>query len=124
MTKWTKVKPTRGGYGTPARSQFAVQRPISSGGAASFIIPEQWAALGSKASVYSDGNGKLAFSIGDTGEYVVGKSGPQSRAKKVTIPSAFTPRLPYGTTDCRVEFDGSLIVLDLSQFGDRSLAAE
>lgn len=115
MTKWTKVKPTSNIKGRAARSCFGVQRNRSGSKVASLIVPAN-VPTGERASVYSDGNGRLAFSTKDTGEYKVGNTAKGAKARKITIPGQYADLIPYGTRDAEVTFDGDMMVLDLSQF--------
>lgn len=120
---WTKVKPNQGRHsiGRESRTSFAVQRSPSSS-TASLLIPARAYAEQTRCSVYANGN-KLAFLLGGRGEYAVTRTGPGSKARKVTIPAIFAALIPYGTTDISHEMDGDMIVIDLSRFAVR-VAAE
>lgn len=114
---WTKVKPNRGNPNLKPNNKrvtFAVMRNRSHAKPAFLIIPEGMAP-GPRASVYHDGD-RLAFAFGQRGDYKVGAAGA-GKAFKVTIPSQFADRIPYGTTDVTPTRDGDMLVLDLSAIG-------
>lgn len=113
---WTKVEKTRRGLGAgmAPRTSFAVRRGRTGHQAATFIIPEG-EVHGSRASIYSDGNGKLAFRISDKGDFSAFK-GKNQRVAQVSIPARMASRIPFGTHDAEVTRDGDMLVLDLTQF--------
>lgn len=115
---WTKIKKyeDRQLAGKAARTTPAVQRPRSGSGTASLILPQQYV-TGDKATFYSDGNGKLAVHIDARGDYSLHTANAGSKTLKVTIPSRYRERIPYGTTDVDLSMDGDMWVLDLNSIG-------
>ena len=111
---WKKIKPVRPSP-MPRRATPAVNRARTGDQAASLILPGDMVHA-DHATIYCDGNGKLAFAIGDRGEYKV-KARGTSRTRCVTIPNTYADRIPYGTTDVSLSRDGDMLVLDLNQIG-------
>jgi hypothetical protein len=91
---------------------FAVQRNRS-GGVASLVIPF-WAHKGAqRCFIYEDGN-RLAFALGERGDYLVNTPASGARSRSVVIPAKFAKSLPYGTHDISYSMDGDMIVIDLA----------
>lgn len=119
---WKKVTPRRGSglNGREPRKTFAVMRTRTNG-VASLVIPG-WAHNGeTRCDIYNDGT-RLAFAMGIRGQYAVIETGPNSKARKVTIPAQFAENVPYGTTDVSYTTDGDMIVVDLAQLKFRTAA--
>lgn len=116
MTKWTKIKPKNTINGRAPRTTPGVARSRSGSRAAKVILPPNYV-FGERADVYSDGNGKLAFSMGERGAYVVAKSNNSRLARTIIIPSGYAHLIPYGTMDCELTRDGDMWVLDTSTLG-------
>ncbi len=110
---WKKVEKKRLGRAKPARTSFAVSRGRSGHQAASLVIPAD-AVSGPRANIYSDGNGKLAFHMGESGSFAVSITGPKARSRKIAIPSTHAHRIPFGTTEVSMQREGDMWVLDLS----------
>jgi hypothetical protein len=110
---WTKVKKPTSLTGKEPRATFAVVRNRSGHRGAMLLIPAR-AKSGDKATIYSDGNGKLAFAFGDKGDYSVFRRGPTATSYAVTIPSQHQDRIPFGVTEVSLAKDGDMLVLDLS----------
>jgi hypothetical protein len=106
---WTKVTPSRASK--PKRASFGVSRGRSGFQAATLIIPTT-ATVGPRASIYSDGNGKIAFAFGDKGEL---KVSVQKSSRKIAIPKQLSHLIPFGTRDVNMTDDGGMLVLDTAQ---------
>jgi hypothetical protein len=111
---WTKLSKETSLSGREPRTKPAVSRTRTGGKAATLILPKSYV-NGPRANVYSDGNGKLAFALGEKGEFAVWTNGGKTSTSKVTIPTRFADRIPYGVTDVSLTIDGDMLVLDLSQ---------
>lgn len=117
MPAWTKVKPVKTITGRDPRKTFGVRRNRSGSRSAALLLPSHIEVPeNARASVYSDGNGRIAFAVGASGEYKVIRAKGAEKSSKLTIPSQYAERIPYGTRDAEVTFDGDMMVLDLSQF--------
>lgn len=113
---WTKVKKNAGNPGNPgggAKSGFRVHRQRTHQRGAILLVPEG-KTTGMRATVYSDGNGKLAFSFGDQGDFAVFRPSKSAKSHAVTIPATHNSRIPFGTTDVTLTQDGDMWVLDLN----------
>ena len=109
---WNKISPMRGLAGPAKRTSFGVFRNKAGHQAAALIIPET-AATAPRASIYSDGNGKIAFSFGEKGDLkVCGTKG----ARRVSIPKQLSHLIPFGTRDADLTDEGGMLVLDTKQF--------
>lgn len=114
MSKWTKLVSGKH-CGRSRRDTFAVRRNGAGSRIAYLVIPAKYHA-GAAASIYTDGNGKLAFEFGETGEYVVRKPSGAASISLTVIPSEFAEHIPFGTTEANVVRDGDMLILDLKQF--------
>lgn len=113
---WSKIeKPKTFNGMRPLRESPAVYRGAKSG--AAFLVVPQGVTDAKSADIYTDGNGKLAFKLGDKGAYTVNRVSKASKATRITIPKQYAGRVPYGTTACTLSQDGGMLVLDLNQFG-------
>ena len=111
---WKRIKPQGG---AAKRTKFGVVRANTGNQAASIIIPEGEATL-SRASVYSDGNGKLGLRLHNKGDRVVYKSGGASAAaSRVSIPASLAHLIPFGTRDVEVSREDGMIVIDTAKLG-------
>lgn len=110
---WKKVKKERNSFGRAKRETPAVRRGRTGARGAQLIIPEHMIS-GERASVYSDGNGKLAFVMGDTGEFKVFATTTNGAARSIAIPKPWAERIPFGTHDVSLAKDGDMLVLDLN----------
>jgi len=115
MAKWTKVENKRGirKRATPATSKLRSRPNV-----AVLILPHHMA-TGSRADIYSDGNGSLAFSFGETGKYAVSSLSGRAATRRISIPTKYSADIPIGTTDAVLTSDGDMLVLDMSQFSDK-----
>lgn len=111
MTQWTKVA-VRGRR--EPRASPAVSRNRTGARVATMILPGSMGPFPNRADLYSDGNGKLAFALGDEGAASVRMSG---RTARITIPAQFADRIPYGTKDVSLVRDGDMFVLNLNALG-------
>jgi len=118
MAKWTKVENKRGirKRATPATSKLRSRPNV-----AALILPHHMATV-SRADIYSDGNGSLAFSLGETGEYAAVKASNDARAVRISIPAKYSASIPFGMNDVVLTSDGDMLVLDLSQFTETTPA--
>lgn len=116
---WKKVKKTRVA-GRDRRTAFGVRRN-KTGVKSAFLLMPMGTTDKRAATIYADDKGNLAFEFADRGEFKVGKSGA---TQTVTIPLQFASSIPYGTRDCVVMWDAGLLVLDLTQFQLKAVAAE
>ena len=113
---WKKIKRTYNLKGRDARSTFAVTRPPSGHRNAALLVPAVHA-VSPRADIFSDGNGRLAFSFTPHGTYAVSGAGTSpGGARRITIPADYAERVPYGTTEAQIVEDGGMLVLDLRQF--------
>jgi len=76
-------------------------------------------ATAKRADIFSDGNGRLAFSFATDGGYSVITPAKSSLCSHITIPAKFADRIPFGVTDVVLTRDGDLLVLDLAQLDSR-----
>jgi hypothetical protein len=116
---WKKVQRQRATGGAP-RTKFGVRRN-KTGIKSAFLILPKGTTDKTSVSIYSDGQGKIALSFSDVGEFKVGKSGS---TQLITIPHQFSALVPYGTRDCAVMWDDAMLVVDLTQFQPKAVAAE
>lgn len=116
---WTRITSNKGKpVGRAKRTAFGVARGRTGFQSAKLIIPEG-ATAAPRASVYSDGNGKIAFSFGDKGDLKV--SGQTTRS--VSIPKQLAHMIPFGTRDVSLTEDGGMLILDTKQFAPADVAA-
>jgi hypothetical protein len=109
---WTRVTSLKSVNGRrPKRDGYGVRRARTSTQTAHLIIPEG-ATTASHATVYSDGNGKIAFSFGDKGDFRMGGK----TTRHVTIPKQLSHMIPFGTRDVALIADGGMLILDTKQF--------
>lgn len=112
---WTRVKVTRGGRVAPKRTTFGVSRLRTGTQSATLLIPSD-AVRGEFVSVYTDGNGKIAFAFGDKGDRRIYRPNKASHLRAATIPLHLASLIPFGTRDAAVYTDGDMLVLDTAQF--------
>lgn len=116
---WTKITNSRGmGIARASRDVPAVMRGRTGAKAAYLVMPSHLVSA-ARANIYSDGNGKLAYSFDDRGEYKVNLFSRNSKSVKLSVPYNLSDRIPYGTTDAVLTRDSDMWVLDLSQFDGR-----
>lgn len=120
MNNWTMIEKKTGFTGRKSRTTPAVSKPKR--GTCVLLVPDTTTTF-KRANIYTDGNGKLAFHFCDGGKYSVNRCSKVSKQLQITIPSAFTARIPSGTTDARLTRDGDFYVLDLSQFAAAVITA-
>lgn len=121
---WKKYTRDRAKFGGRApRTTTAVRKNRTQDNAAFLLLPADMAA-GKMATVYTNGGDKIAFSIGERGDFKIGNANKRGTLKTVVIPRALADRIPYGTRDCTTTRDGDMIVLDLAQFDALRVAAE
>lgn len=116
MTTWTKVHRAPTLAGKVPRTVPGVSRGRTGFQTATLILPIAMVADNTHASVYSDGNGKLAFALGTKGEFRVTTINKSARCKRVAIPKQFARLIPFGTQDAELIRDGDMLVLDTKQF--------
>ena len=118
---WTKITKSsnRRSFGRAAREVPAVMRARTGAKRACLVMPSHLVSA-ARANIYSDGNGKLAYSFDDRGEYNVHLSSRNSKSFRLSVPYNLYDRIPYGTTDAVLTRDGDMWVLDLSQFDGRA----
>lgn len=115
---WTRVTSLKVAKGREKRASFGVTRGRTGFQAAQLIIPDG-ATPAPRATVYSDGNGKIAFSFGEKGDFKLsGKT-----TKRVAIPRQLAHLIPFGTHDAVLSNDGGMLVLDTKQFRTTAVAA-
>lgn len=112
MTTWTKVNRRTNFKGRDPRKTFGVS---NMNGNLRFLVPEGQTHANA-ANIFTDGNGRIAYQFSDDGTYKAYKAKNGQRQKTFTIPSEYADRIPAGTRDAKVERDGEMFVLDLSQF--------
>jgi hypothetical protein len=113
-TGWTKIKSdARGKAGRLGRTQPAIQRHPSGNKQARLILPCGMMEKG-RANIYSDGNGKLAFSASIDGEYAVRQNSKGSKSLQISIPQCISAGIPFGTHNVDLGRDGDMLVLDLA----------
>lgn len=107
---WKKIK--KGSFGQPKKTSPSVFRSPSNARLALLVLPGGFITC-ERVDVYSDGN-RLAFSPSPTGSYTAKKKGG-GHQRRISIPSPFHKRIPFGTTDVELDRDGEMLVLDLDQ---------
>ena len=116
---WKKIKRAKGA-GRDRRNTFGVRR-TKTGNKSSFFLMPQGTTNKPAVNIYSDGKGNIAFEFADKGEFKVGKAGA---VQQISIPREFASLIPYGTRDCAVMWDDSLLILNVNQFQPKAVAAE
>ena len=119
---WKKITRKRGGSMKASRKVFGVSRGVKTPRTARLLVPGSYQGLSGRVSIYSDGNGKIAFLDTPNGEYKVTASTKAAKHRQVNIPAEFVPMIPYGTTDIDVTEEGGMIVVDTAQFKSRLVA--
>lgn len=113
---WTKISPRRGRVGFNKRETPAVSRFTRAPKIGVLVLPEKIAGDATRADVFTDLEGRAAFRLGHKGAYAVRSQNKTGATRIVTIPAELIHLVPYGTTDCSLEEDGGMLVLDLNQF--------
>ncbi len=118
---WTKITKSsnRRRFVRAGREVPAVMRNRTGTKSACLVMPPHLVSA-AQVNIYSDGNGKLAYSFDDRGEYKVRLLSSASKSVRLSVPYNLSDRIPYGTTDAVLTRDGDMWVLDLSQFDGRA----
>lgn len=106
---WNKLE--NSGRGAP---QITKPRLSISKTSASIRVPESVHGGAERASVYSDGNGKIAFSFGADGEFTAFKVNKTGSVRGVAIAKRLAGGIPNGTHELPERFEDGMLVVDLA----------
>ena len=56
-----------------------------------------------RVSIYTDKQGRIAFEFDIAGDYAVRATSRTSQTRRITIPKALAPAIPFGLNDVQLE---------------------
>ena len=96
--EWLKIHKGRTGKPVnPRRKRPAVSRHPNTPNAAYMTIPDDMVTA-ERVSVYVSGD-KIGFKFCEGGEFMVRETDQKTKIRRITIPSALAPMLPFGMHD-------------------------
>lgn len=116
MTNWTPIE-RQPRSNLPRREALRcalVQRHKA--GQAKISFPVGYFPTGDRCVIQTDGNGRLAFKVGDEGPYKVWSHKATGR-REATIPVPYNDRIPRGSHQAPIVMEDGMFILDLTAFG-------
>ena len=99
------------------RTQPCMSRNRKSPKIAYVMMPERLAPEDMTANILMDCDGRIGIDLKTTGgEYVVRRSSPGSKTRRINMPRSMAKFIPFGIHDIEFERVGSLLVFDPAEF--------